>query len=123
MRCVFCLAAFTMPYYLDCVTYYSPAASAWQMLYAFITGLIISQGIVYMNSKAQEELFEVENTPLELQTRLDEAEQKIVKLQEQRDRAFKCVIAMLCASWLAFVYFAVNSPPQVGLGANVKTEL
>lgn len=100
------------------------------MLYAFIVGLILSHGAMnlYVSSKGhgnnnRDE--EADDTLIGLHTRLVEARQLIVNLEEQRDRAFSSVLAILVACWFAFVYYVVNSRSSLslGYGYNVKTEL
>jgi hypothetical protein len=112
-----------MPYYYDCITYYSPSASLTQMVYAFVVGLVIAFMIHAINTK-ENPIPPVEDAnPAGLQTQLDNALALVKSLEGQRDRAFQAAIAILIVAWLATSFAMVSRNSSANSPYQAKTEL
>ena len=89
------------PYFHDCVTYYSPAASMWQILYAFGAGLIAATISNYITEK-QDPIVEPEEMNAE------QLREELKLTRDQRTRAFHVIAFLLVGLWLCVVYLALK---------------
>jgi hypothetical protein len=101
------------PYYSDCITYYSPVAGMWQILYAFGAGLITAAIMNHLSEKP-----DPDGEPMNV----EQLRQELKLAQGQRDRAFNVIAVLLVGLWICGVFLALHH--GIGNGSlSDKTEL